>query len=234
MLEGKKILVIDDEVKIVEVIKLYLENHGFEVFEAYEGTQALKTYDKENPNLVILDLMLPDIKGEDICKNIRMKSRVPIIMLTSKVDESDVVAGLYMGADDYITKPFSVKELVARVVALLRRLSDEAMPLSDIIELDDDLVVDALKHEVRKNRDSLYLTSTEFKLLMTLLKYPQKIFTREELMDIVLGEENFGYNRVIDTHVKNLRQKIELNPRQPKYIVTVHGTGYRFGGGKNG
>jgi DNA-binding response OmpR family regulator len=231
MLRGKKILVIDDEFKIIEVIKLYLEKEGCEVFEALDGKQALEIYSRVNPDLLILDLMLPDISGEDICKIIRKKSRIPIIMLSAKVDESEVVEGLYMGADDYVTKPFSTKELIARIVVLFRRLNDEIVPLSNIISLNDnDLVVDVLKREVRKNGELVYITLTEFKILITLLKYPNKTFTREELMDLVMGEDNFGYNRVIDTHIKNLRQKIETNPKEPRYIITVHGTGYRFGG----
>lgn len=231
MLEGKKILVVDDEFKIVEVIKLYLEKEGCKVFEALDGKQALEISCRINPDLIILDLMLPDVSGEDVCKTIRKKSRVPIIMLTAKVEESEVVSGLYMGADDYVTKPFSVKELIARIVVLFRRLSNEVIPLADIISLNgNDLVIDVLKREVRKNGEIVYITSTEFKVLMTLLKYPNKAFTREELMDLAMGEDNFGYNRVIDTHVKNLRHKIETNPKEPKYIITVHGTGYKFGG----
>jgi DNA-binding response OmpR family regulator len=231
MLEGKKILVVDDEFKIVDVIKLYLEKEGCKVFEALVGNQALDIYNRIKPDLIILDLMLPDINGEEICKIIRKKSRVPIIMLTAKVDESEIVSGLYMGADDYVTKPFSVKELIARIVVLFRRVGDEVVPLADTISLNsDDLVVDALKREVRKKGELVYITSTEFKVLMTLLKYPHKTFTREELMDLAMGEDNFGYNRVIDTHIKNLRQKIEDNPKEPRYIITVHGTGYRFGG----
>lgn len=230
MLEGKKILVVDDEIKIVDVVKSYLQREGCEVYEAYNGNQALETFYKVKPDLILLDLMLPDISGEKVCKTIRKKSRVPIIMLTAKVSERDIISGLYMGADDYVTKPFSFKELIARIVVLFRRLDDEAVPLSNIISLnDDDLVVDVLKYEVRKNGEIVYLTSTEYKILMTLLKYPHKTFTREELMDFVLGEDNFGYNRAIDTHIKNLRQKIETNSREPKYIITVHGTGYRLG-----
>jgi DNA-binding response OmpR family regulator len=231
MLEGKRILVVDDEFKIIEVIKLYLEKEGCQVFQALDGKQALEVYNKINPDFIILDLMLPDINGEEICKIIRKQSRVPIIMLTAKVDESEVIAGLYMGADDYITKPFSVKELIARMIVVLRRVSDETVPLTDMISLNgDDLVVDALKREVRKNGELVYVTLTEFNVLMTLLKYPNKTFTRDELMDLALGEDNFGYNRVVDTHIKNLRQKIESNPKEPRYIITVHGTGYRFGG----
>jgi DNA-binding response OmpR family regulator len=231
MLEMKKILVVDDDPKIVDVIKSYLQREGCDVYDAFDGEQALEIFDRVNPDLIVLDLMLPRISGEDICRIVRKKSRVPIIMLTAKVDESSKISGLYMGADDYVTKPFSPKELVARIIALFRRVAGEVEPLSNNISLNDgDLVIDILKREIRKKNELVSLTITEFNVLMTLLKYPQKAFTREELMNLVLGEDNFGYERVIDTHVKNLRQKIESNPKEPKYIVTVRGIGYRLGG----
>lgn len=231
MLEMKKILVVDDDPKIVDVIKSYLQREGCDVYDAFDGEQALEIFDRVNPDLIVLDLMLPRISGEDICRIVRKKSRVPIIMLTAKVDESSKISGLYMGADDYVTKPFSPKELVARIIALFRRVAGEVEPLSNNISLNDgDLVIDVLKREIRKKNELVSLTITEFNVLMTLLKYPQKAFTREELMNLALGEDNFGYERVIDTHVKNLRQKIETNPKEPKYIVTVRGIGYRLGG----
>lgn len=231
MLNNKRILVVDDENKIVDVIKSYLERDGAEVFEAFEGKSALEIFERVNPDLVILDLMLPDMTGEEICKVIRKKSRVPIIMLTAKIDEKSIVSGLHIGADDYVTKPFSPRELMARVFALIRRVSEETVPLTDIVSLkDDDLIIDVLKREVKKKGETVNLTITEYKILMALLKYPQKTFTREELISAVLGEDYDGYDRVIDTHVKNLRQKLETNPKEPEYIITVHGTGYRFGG----
>ncbi|RJR06286.1 DNA-binding response regulator [Candidatus Parcubacteria bacterium] len=227
----KKILVVDDEVKIVEVVKSYLENNGYSVCEAYNGKEALDKFNKVNPSLVVLDLMLPDISGEEICKTIRKKSRVPIIMLTAKIEEEDVLKGLNIGADDYITKPFSPRQLVARVAAVLRRLDDEAVPLSSILTYNnDDLVIDTLKYEVKKDGMIINLTPNEYKILMTMVKYPSKAFTREELICMVLGEDFDGYDRTIDTHIKNLRQKIENDPKTPKYILTVHGIGYRFGG----
>lgn len=227
----KKILVVDDEVKIVEVVKSYLINSGYSVSEAYNGTDALSLFDKVNPSLVILDLMLPDITGEEICKIIRKKSRVPIIMLTAKVEEADVLKGLDIGADDYVTKPFSPKQLVARVTAVLRRTENDLVPLSNIISLkDDDLIIDNLKYEVRKNSEIINLTPIERKILMSLLKYPQKIYTRDELICVALGEDFNGYDRTIDTHIKNLRQKIETDPKNPEYVLTIHGVGYKFGG----
>ncbi len=231
MLNTKKVLVVDDEDKIVDVIKSYLERDGAEVFVAFQGKEALDIFERVNPELVILDLMLPDMTGEEICKVIRKKSRVPIIMLTAKIDEKSIISGLHIGADDYVTKPFSPRELMARIFALLRRVSEEAVPLSDVVSLNNgDLVVDVLKREVRKNGEVVELTITEYKVLMAFLKYPQKAFTREELISIVLGKDYGGYDRVIDTHIKNLRQKLEINPKEPEYIITVHGIGYRFGG----
>lgn len=228
---AKRILVVDDEIKIVEVVKSYLENSGYEVYGAYDGKQAFEYFDKTNPSLVILDLMLPDITGEEICRMLRKKSRVPIIMLTAKIEEEDILKGLDIGADDYVTKPFSPRQLVARVKALLRRTEDDADPLANIMSFDGgDLIVDTTSHEVRKDNSALNLTPNEYKLLLTLIKYPRKVFTRDELIDMVLGNDFDGYDRIIDTHIKNIRQKIETDPKNPRYIQTVHGVGYKFGG----
>lgn len=227
----KKILVVDDELNIVEVIKSYLENSGYEVFAAYDGKKAIEIFEKENPSLIILDLMLPDIMGQDVCKAIRKRSNIPILMLTAKVEEEDILKGLDIGADDYMTKPFSPKELVARVGALLRRSVGERLPLSGLLHFNENqIVIDTLKHEVRRNNLVVNLTPVEYKILLNLAKHPLKVFTREELIDNVLGHDFNGYDRTIDTHIKNLRQKIEDNSRNPKLIITVHGTGYRFGG----
>lgn len=227
----KRILVVDDEMKIVDVVKSYLENSGYSVVVAYNGRDALDKIDKFNPSLVVLDLMLPDISGEEICNIIRKKSRVPIIMLTAKIEEEDVLKGLNLGADDYVTKPFSPKQLVARVAAVLRRVDDEAVPLSCVLSFNNgNLAIDTLKYEVKKNNMILNLTPNEYKILLTLIKYPSKTFTREELITMVLGDDFDGYDRTIDTHIKNLRQKIENDPKNPQYVLTVHGVGYRFGG----
>ena len=231
MVNVKKILVVDDEVKIVEVVKSYLGNRGYSVDEAYSGKEALDKFERLNPSLVILDLMLPDIPGEEICQRIRRRSRVPIIMLTAKVDEEDILRGLNIGADDYITKPFSPRQLLARVEAVLRRVSDVPIHLSSIISFNNgDLVIDTLKYEVKKKGKVVNLTRNEYKLLMTMLKYPDKTFTREELICMALGDDFDGYDRTIDVHIKNIRQKIESDPKNPRYILTVHGIGYRFGG----
>lgn len=227
----KKILVVDDEVKIVEVIKSYLEISGFVVLTAHNGKDALSIFDSANPSLVILDLMLPDITGEEICVSLRKRSRVPIIMLTAKADEEAILRGLDIGSDDYVTKPFSPKQLVARVIALLRRAEDDAVPLANAISYNEgDLIIDSLRHEVRKKGTAVSLTPNEFRLLLTMAKYPTKVFTRDELVTMALGDDYDGYDRTIDTHVKNIRRKIEDDPKKPEYLLTVHGVGYRFGG----
>jgi DNA-binding response OmpR family regulator len=231
MIQKKTILVVDDEIKITEVVKSYLENAGYQAVCAYNGTQAMNLFEKLSPVLVILDLMLPDIAGEEICKFIRKKSRVPIIMLTAKIADADIINGLGIGADDYLAKPFSPKQLVARVEAILRRVSSEAVPLvSEFSFNDGDLVIDGLRHEVRKNGEQVALTPNEYKILMTMAKYPSKAFTREELIELALGDDFDGFDRVIDTHIKNIRQKLGDDGRTPRYILTVHGTGYKFGG----
>lgn len=229
----KKILVVDDEPKIAEVVKSYLEHSGYEVFTAYDGKSALDLLERLKPSLIVLDLMLPDISGEEICRMVREKTRTPIIMLTAKVEEESILRGLDIGADDYVTKPFSPKQLVARIAAILRRSSDDSVLLSNTISFnDEDLIIDSLKHEVLKDGNSVNLTPNEFKILMTLVKYPRKTFTRSELVDRALGDDFEGFDRTVDTHVKNLRQKLEDDPKTPVYLLTVHGVGYRFGGEK--
>ncbi|MCR4437193.1 MAG: response regulator transcription factor [Clostridiales bacterium] len=227
----KRILVVDDEPKIVEVVKSYLENSGYLVYEAYTGKQALEIFEKISPSLIVLDLMLPDTTGEEICKTLRKKSKVPIIMLTAKIEEEDILKGLGTGADDYVTKPFSPRQLVARVEALLRRAEDHFASLSNILSFNnDDLMIDLANYDVKKNGESVNLTPNEFKILSTMAKYPKKAFTREELITLVIGNDFEGFDRTIDTHIKNLRQKIETDPKNPQFILTVHGVGYRFNG----
>ena len=225
------ILAVDDEPKILEVLVSFMESKGFKVFSAENGRQALEVFDRENISLVILDLMLPDISGEEICRTIRKKSRVPIIMLTAKVEENDMLAGLEIGADDYITKPFSLKLLHARVEAVLRRSADDLIPLVRKNSFQDgDLTVDFDKNIIRKKQEEVLLTPSEMKILAALVKYPGKVFTRSELIDIALGSEFDGYERAVDNHIKNLRQKIEDDSRNPFYVLTIHGIGYKFGG----
>lgn len=229
--QNKTILVVDDEIKITEVISSYLENAGYQAVCAHNGTQAMSLFEKLSPVLLILDLMLPDMSGEEICRTIRKKSRVPIIMLTAKIEDADIINGLEIGADDYLTKPFSPKQLIARVEAVLRRVSAEAVPLASAFSFNDgELVIDGLRHEVRKNGRPVPLTPNEYNILMTMAKYPSKAFTREELIQFALGKDFDGFDRVIDTHIKNIRQKLSDDGRTPRYILTVHGTGYKFGG----
>lgn len=226
----KKFLVVDDELKILDVVASFLESRGYIIFRAENGERALEIFEKENTSLILLDLMLPDISGEEICKKIRKKSRVPIIMLTAKIEENDMLAGLEIGADDYITKPFSLKELSARIEAVLRRASDDLVPLFTKVTFNDDLIVDFEKNVVKKNQTIINLTPTELKILSALIKYPGRVFTRNELIEIALGDEFFGFDRAVDSHIKNLRQKIETDPKNPIYVVTIHGKGYKWGG----
>ena len=225
------ILAVDDEPKILEVLVSFLESKGFKVFSAENGRQAFGVFDRENISLVILDLMLPDMSGEEVCRIIRKKSRVPIIMLTAKVDENDMLEGLQIGADDYITKPFSLKLLHARVEAVLRRSADDLIPLVRKNSFrDGDLIVDFDKNIILKKQKEVFLTPSELKILSALVKYPGKVFTRDELIEIALGSEFDGYERAVDNHIKNLRQKIEDDSKNPCYVLTIHGVGYKFGG----
>lgn len=228
----KTILIVDDEEKIREVVASYLQNEGYTTVEASTGDKALELVRGGNVDLLILDLMLPDMSGENVCRAIRQFSPVPVIMLTAKVSEDDRVQGLTLGADDYVVKPFSPRELTARVKAILRRTQDDTL-LAEIISFhNDDLVIRPIKHEVYKLGNLLSLTPNEYKLLLILAHHPNRTFTREELIEKVLGFDFEGDTRSIDQHVKNLRQKIESDPKKPQYIVTVFSVGYRFTGGE--
>ncbi len=227
----KKILVVDDEIKIVEVVKSYLENSGYQVYEANNGRQALEIFENVAPSLVVLDLMLPDITGEDICRALRKISHVPIIMLTAKIEEEHILKGLDIGADDYMTKPFSPRQLVARVSALLRRAGEDNPRAANVFSYNGgSLTIDLDNHVVNKRGMEVNLTPNEYKILTMMSKYPKKAFTRDELISLVLGNDFEGFDRTIDTHIKNIRQKLEQDPRNPRFILTVHGIGYRFGG----
>lgn len=231
MAEKRKLLVADDEEMIREAVASYLESQGYQVFRAENGEEALNILKREPISLVILDLMLPDLPGEEVCVRIRKQSRMPIIMLTAKNVEYDMIHGLDLGADDYITKPFSLKNLSARVQAVLRRSTEDLVPLARQFSWNQgDLVIDYDRKEVRKKGEPVALTAIEWKLLAAFTKYPQKIFTRENLIELVFGLDFSGYDRVIDTHIKNLRKKIEDDSKQPVYLCTVHGMGYKFGG----
>lgn len=224
MSEGK-ILIIEDEGDIAQIIKSYLEKEGFNVTIAETGKRALQLI-KERFDLIILDLMLPDIEGETICTSIREFSQVPIIMLTAKSGETDRVKGLEIGADDYVVKPFSSRELVARVKAHLRRIKrDEKKVLSFNESL---LRIDTFSMEVWKAGKNIPMTATEFRLLLHLAEKPQTVLSRLQLINAVHGYDFEGYDRVIDAHIKNLRHKIEDNPQRPIFIKTVYGAGYKF------
>lgn len=226
-----KILVVEDEDKILTVVKSFLESKGFTVLTATDGKKAIEVFERENISLILLDLMLPELPGEEVCQIIRRKSKVPIIMLTAKSEESDLLRGLGIGADDYITKPFSLKALYARIEAVLRRSADDLPVMNGMKSFrDGELVIDYDYRIVTRNSIEVRLTPNEYKILTTLAKYPNKVFTREELIASALGEEFEGYDRAIDSHIKNLRQKIESDPKEPVYIKTIHGVGYKFGG----
>lgn len=230
---GKNILVVDDEQMIREAVSSYLEKQGCRVLPAETGQEALQIFQKESLSFVILDLMLPDLSGEEVCIQIREESRVPVIMLTAKTMETDMLNGLDIGADDYITKPFSLKNLYARMQAVWRRTLEYPVPVSSRESWNHgDLVIDQDRKEVCKRGKPVAVTPIEWKLLTAFTRYPQKVFTREDLIELAFGLDFSGYDRVIDTHVKNLRKKLEDDPKQPVYICTVHGMGYKFGGSR--
>jgi DNA-binding response OmpR family regulator len=224
-----QVLVVDDEAKITDVVSSYLRKSGYEPLVASDGAGAIRVVEREEPCLVILDLMLPDMSGEEVCRRLRSRSRVPIIMLTAKVEDADAVRGLTLGADDYVTKPFSPRQLMARVAAVLRRSAGDRVPLSSLLAFGgEDLVIDTEAKVARKAGSPANLTPREFRILALLASSPGRVFSREELIARALGEDFGGVDRTVDAHVKNLRQKIETDPRAPRYVVTVHGLGYRF------
>lgn len=230
----RNVLVVDDEIMIRESVSAYIAKQGYHVFTAGDGREALKIFLKEPIIFVILDLMLPGMSGEEVCQAMRRQSRVPIIMLTAKTQEEDVLNGLDIGADDYVTKPFSVKQLYARMEAVLRRTADDVKPLAGKFSWNgDDLQVDFAHSEVRKQGERLSLTPSEWKILSAMVGNPKKVFSRNDLIDLVFGADFDSYDRVIDTHIKNLRKKVETDPRNPVYVETVHGMGYKFGDGGN-
>ncbi|MCL5257333.1 MAG: response regulator transcription factor [Chloroflexi bacterium] len=225
---SNKILVVDDEPKIVDLVRTYLEKQGYDVAVAQDGKQALLAAARERPGLVILDLNLPEMDGIDVFRKLRATSNIPVIMLTARSEDVDKLLGLEMGADDYVTKPFSPRELVARVKAVLRRTSGGATEGEEIRT--NGLVIDLRAHSVKRNGEELALTPTEFALLGIFARNQGRVFTRSELLDLTQGVSFESFERTIDVHVKNLRQKIEDDPQRPKCIVTVYGVGYRFEG----
>jgi len=226
---GKRVLVVDDDVKTVELVKLYLNRDGYQVLTAYDGIEALRLARESSPDLIVLDLMLPDIDGLEVCRILRHESDVPIIMLTAKTTDQDKLTGLGSGADDYVTKPFSPKVLAARVLAVLRRLPGERGP--EQIRCDE-LSINFVKHEAWFAGRPLNLTSIEFKLLGVLVKEPGRVFSRTSLIEEALGYDFEGFDRTIDVHILNLRRKLEPDANHPRYLKTVYGVGYKFVGGE--
>lgn len=226
-MESVRILVIDDEEAIGNVIKDYLEAQGYEVFWAEDGLSAIDTARRVNPDLIILDLMLPGKSGFDVCKEIRQVSDVPVIMLTAKSDEIDRVLGLELGADDYVTKPFSLRELAARVRAVLRRVGKGIEDQKGVLKVGD-ITIDADGHQVTVSGNEVALTPTEFSILLFLAERPGRVASRLQLVNASLGEAYVGYERSIDTHISNLRKKIEDDPANPRRLQTVYGVGYKL------
>lgn len=226
---SKRILVVDDEATVVRLVRSYLEQAGFHVATASDGPSALAQFDAWRPDLVILDLMLPGMDGLEVARRIRKKSDVPIIMLTARVDEVDRVTGLELGADDYVVKPFSVRELVSRVRAVLRR-AEGGLPRPAVLEASG-IRLDLDKHEAWVEGRRVELTPMEFDLLALLMQHPGRAFTRLQLLEALRGPSYGSFERSIDAHIKRLRRKIEPDPKNPRYILTVYGVGYKFSPG---
>lgn len=229
------ILLVDDERMIVEVLEAYLIKEGYKVFSADNGVDALRKADSVNPDLIVLDLMLPDISGEEICRLLRKESDVPILMLTAKSGEDERINGIVLGADDYVTKPFSPKEVVVRIQAILRRTAKQQPKQNQdhILSFNQrELILDLTKKEILFRDEIINVTPIEYKLLSNMAQYPGRVYSRMDLLEKIQedGISYEGYERSIDTHIKNLRKKVEFDPRDPKYILTVFGMGYKFGG----
>ncbi|GAB4457872.1 MAG: response regulator transcription factor [Anaerolineales bacterium] len=223
---AKTILVVDDEKRLVSLVESYLTQEGYRVVTAYNGAEALTVAQKEKPDLIILDVMMPEMDGYEFMRRHRVESNTPIILLTARVDDEEKVIGLEVGADDYITKPFRPRELMARVKAVLRR-AGEREPAAKVLKAAD-IILDRDSRTVKVGERFVDLTPSEFDILTALMSYPGRVYSRLDLLDIIQGVRYEGYERTIDTHIKNLRGKIEDDPRAPKYIETVYGVGYRF------
>jgi DNA-binding response OmpR family regulator len=217
----KKILLVDDEPEILEICRDYLKASGYDVVTAKDGAQGLSAFRRERPDLIVLDLMMPEMDGLDLCRAIRRESNVPIIMLTARVEETDKLIGLELGADDYMTKPFSPRELVARVKVVLRRVSGD--PAAEVIRVGN-VLLDRAQYEVQIGKRVVTLTPTEFEIMATLMSQPSRIFSRNQLLNAVHGVAFESYERAIDSHIRNLRRKLEPD----ELIFTVHGVGYKF------
>jgi two-component system alkaline phosphatase synthesis response regulator PhoP len=234
MMINKRVLVVDDDAKTVELVKLYLNRDGYRVLIAVDGIEALRLAREAKPDLIVLDLMLPGMNGIEVCRKLREESDVPIIMLTAKTTEDDRLAGLNVGADDYITKPFSPRELAARVRAVLRRIPDEMLMRGPEEVKHGDLKINFLKHEAYLSDQPLDLTAIEFKLLGIFAREPNRVFSRAQLIDKAVGYDFEGFDRTIDVHIHNLRRKLEPDDSRTKFIRTIYGAGYKFVTGDNG
>ncbi len=225
-----KILIVEDEKNISNAEKKYLEVEGFQVDQAFDGQEAITMINTTDYSLIILDLMLPKVSGENVMEIIRSRTETPVIMVTAKIDESEILEGLKLGADDYITKPFSLKILVQKVKTILRRVEKLGLPKSEKIYFDNGRVSISFEDNTFiKDGESINLTSNEFQIIKTLFSNPNKIFTRDEIIELSFGYDYEAFDRAIDTHIKNIRHKIEDNPKKPRYIKTIYGVGYKLG-----
>ncbi len=223
----EKILLVEDEKTLAKALKFSLEKEGFQVDVAYDGEEAVRAIKNEEPDLVVLDLMLPRMDGFEVCRSIRRGSDIPIIMLTARSEDIDKILGLELGADDYITKPFNTRELLARIKAILRRTGQHAGPAKKILRYGD-LQIDFARHKVTVGERVVLLTSREYALLSFLASNPGRVYSREQLLEQVWGYNYCGDARTVDVHIRHLREKIEENPAEPRLILTVWGTGYKF------
>ena len=224
---NEKILVVDDDANICELLRLYLTKEGYQVTVANDGEEGLEKFNAVKPDMVLLDVMMPRMDGLEVCRRIRKAGNTPVMMLTAKGEIEDRIIGLELGADDYLIKPFSPRELVARVRALFRRAHQADEPAVEVLDFGD-LVIDISGHKILVEDKEVDLTASEFKLLTTLARHPGRVYNRMELVEKVLGYDFEGYERTIDSHVKNLRAKLGDDPKKPKWLYTVHGVGYRF------
>ena len=224
---NEKILVVDDDTNICELLRLYLTKEGYQVTTANDGEEGLEKFNQLKPDMVLLDVMMPRMDGLEVCRRIRKLGNTPVMMLTAKGEIEDRIIGLELGADDYLIKPFSPRELVARVRALFRRAHQADEPAVEVLDFGD-LVIDISGHKILVEGKEVDLTASEFKLLTTLARHPGRVYNRMELVEKVLGYDFEGYERTIDSHVKNLRAKLGDDPKKPKWLYTVHGVGYRF------
>lgn len=225
-----KLLWIEDEYRIVAEVIPFLEQEGCKITHVFNSNEALSILEKERFDLLLIDWMLTGMPGTELCKEVQQRWKVPVIMLTARSEEWDKVIALEIGADDYIVKPFGMRELFARIKAVLRRSGSYNIAKDRVLQIQS-LTIDILRHEVRKNDELVSLTPTEFNILVTLAQQPGRVFSRLQLIDDALGETYYGFERTIDSHIRNLRQKVEEDPADPQYILTVYGVGYKFGGG---